>query len=241
MINILFRFSSAIIFPAIAAIALFTAANAQDVPDQMPAHIRTTGEATVTATPDRVRIDVGVVTQSESSATAVSQNAEKLAATLAELRKLLGRDADIKTISYVVAPVYRYPREGGEPSITGYTATNIVRVTLDDLAKTGSVIDTAARTGSNRIQNLQFLLKDEAAASARALREAALQARSKANALASALGVKILGIHSVTESSAPSYPVRDMAFARAEAASTPIEPGTIEVRATVSLVVKIGQ
>jgi uncharacterized protein YggE len=49
-------------------------------------------------------------------------------------------------------------------------------------------------------------------------------------------------ILSVSETSSPVYPVRDVAFARAEtAASTPIEPGTIEVKATVTLTVEIAQ
>jgi uncharacterized protein YggE len=43
----------------------------------------------------------------------------------------------------------------------------------------------------------------------------------------------------VSESGPVAIPVRDVAFARAEAASTPIEPGTIEIRATVSLTVAI--
>lgn len=208
---------------------------------QKPPSIQTSGEAVVTAKPDRAQIDVGVGTQADTSQSAVTQNAQKLEATLARLRQLLGNNADIKTISYSVSPNYRYPKEGGEPTISGYTATNIVRVTLDDLTKVGSVIDTAAQAGSNRIQNLRFILKDESAAQAQALREAAIQARTKAQALASALDLKIVRVLSVSESGSPVQPFRDVAFARAEAASTPIEPGTIEIRATVSYMVEVSQ
>ena len=97
--------------------------------------------------------------QADTSQTAVTQNAQKLEATLAKLRQLLGANADIKTISYNVTPNYSYPKEGGEPTIAGYTATNIVRITLDDLTKVGTVIDTASEAGSNRIQNLRFMLR----------------------------------------------------------------------------------
>lgn len=214
---------------------------AQDPAGKLPPSISTTGEATVTVKPDRAQIDVGVVTQAATSQTAVTQNAQKLEATLAKLRQLLGSNADIKTISYTVTPNYRYPREGGEPTITGYTATNIVRVTLDDLTKVGSVIDTASQAGSNRIHNLRFTLKDEGPVQAEALREAAVQARAKSQALASALGLKVVRVLSVVESGSPVIPVRDVAFARAETASTPIEPGTIEVRATVAYTVEVSQ
>jgi len=211
----------------------------QDSIEKLPPSIRTSGEAVVSVNPDRAQIDVGVVTQANTSQTAVAQNAQKLEATLARLRQLLGNTADIKTISYTLSPTYRYPKEGGEPTITGYTATNIVRVTLDDLTKVGQVIDTATQSGSNRIQNLRFTLKDEQTVQAQALRDAAVNARSKARALASALNLRIIRVLSIVESGSPGFPVRDVAFARAEAAPTPIEPGTIEVRATVSYMVEV--
>ena len=97
--------------------------------------IRVTGESVVSATPDRVQIDVGVVTQAARSRDAASQNASRLDAVLAALRKTLGAGSDIKTISYSLNPNYQYHPNGGEPTITGYTATNVLRITLDDLAK----------------------------------------------------------------------------------------------------------
>ncbi|HSK71489.1 MAG TPA: SIMPL domain-containing protein [Pyrinomonadaceae bacterium] len=221
-------------------LVLFAAqAAAQESAERLPPFIRTSGEAVVTAKPDRARIDVGVVTQADSSQAAVAGNAKQLEATLAQLRKLLGANADIKTISYTLNPNYRYPREGGEPTITGYTAINIVRVTLDDLAQVGRVIDTATATGANRIQNLQFTLRDERAVQAQALREAAIKARGKADALASALNLTILRVLSLVESSPVVVPMYDVAMARTETASTPIEPGTIEIRATVTLTVEV--
>lgn len=207
---------------------------------KIPPSIRTNGEAVEMATPDRARIDFGVMTQAKTSQTAVEQNAQKLAAVLASLRRLLGADADIKTISYTLSPNYLYPKEGGEPSITGYTATNVVSVTLDDLTQVGKAIDAATQAGANRIQSLQFTLRDERAVQARALRTAALNARSKADALASALNVRIVRVFSVVESSPIINPIHNVAYARADSgAATPIEPGTIEVRATVELMVEI--
>lgn len=216
-------------------------AKAQDASDKLPPSIRTSGEALVIVQPDRAQIDVGVVTQADTSQAAVVQNARKLESALASLRQLLGANADIKTISYTVSPNYRYPKEGGEPTVAGYTATNIVRVTLDDLTKVGRVIDTATQAGTNRIQNLRFMLKDESRAQSQALREAALQARAKSQALASALSLKVVRVLSVLENGSPGIAMREVAFARADSAQTPIEPGTIEVRASVTLTVEITQ
>jgi uncharacterized protein YggE len=212
---------------------------AQDVNAKLPPSIQTSGEAVITAKPDRAQIDIGVTTQADTSQTAASKNATQLEAVLSQLRRVLGPGADIKTISYSLSPNYRYPTGGGEPTITGYTATNIVRVTLDDLTQVGKVIDAATSSGANRIQSLQFTLKNKEAVEAQALSEAAVSARKKAETLAAALGLHIVRILYVTESSPVVVPVRSVAFARAEAASTPIESGTIEVRASVSLTVEI--
>ncbi|HEX2641339.1 MAG TPA: SIMPL domain-containing protein [Pyrinomonadaceae bacterium] len=212
---------------------------AQDAANKLPPSIQTSGEAVITAKPDRAQIDIGVVTQADNSQNAASKNATQLGAVLAQLKQLLGTGADVKTISYSLSPNYRYPTGGGEPTITGYTATNVVRVTLDDLTQVGKVIDTATGSGANRIQSLQFTLKNRETVEAQALTEAARNARKKADTLAAALGVNILRILSVSESSPIVVPVRSVAYARAEATSTPIESGTIEVQATVSLSVEI--
>jgi uncharacterized protein YggE len=204
--------------------------------------IRVTGDAVVTAKPDRARIDVGVVTQAPQSQDAAAQNARRVDGVLAALRKALGASADIKTISYSLNPNYQYQPNGREPKITGYTATNVVRVTLDDLAKIGNVIDGATQAGANQVQSIQFTLRDEQAVRGQALREAALKARAEADALAAALGLKINRIMSVEEAGPIVVPMRDVMFAaRAEAAAapTPIQAGTIEVTANVTLTVEV--
>ncbi len=229
-------------FAALAVIFItFGGARAQSIEDHHPRvpTINTAGEATVSVQPDQARVELGVTTEADTSDAAVTQNAEKLNATLAAIRALQIAGIEIKTVSYTLQPKYRYPREGGEPVLTGYTATNIVRVTLNDLTKVGTVIDAGTKAGANRVHSLQFTLQDDRAVKAQALREAAQQAREKSNALAGALGLEVVRILNVTESGPTMVPVRDVAYARAEMANTPIEPGTIEIKATVSLTVEV--
>jgi uncharacterized protein YggE len=233
------KFTSRLLVLAVLSVLSTLFTSAQDASSKLPPSIQTSGESVITAKPDRAQIDIGVVTQADSSQVAASRNATQLEAVLGQLRRQLGAGADIKTISYSLTPNYRYPTGGGEPTITGYTATNVVRVTLDDLTQVGKAIDTATSSGANRIQSLQFTLKDRQMAEARALTEAAVNARKKADILAGALGLRVVRVLTVSESSPVVIPVRDVAYARAEATQTPIEPGTIEVRATVSLTVEI--
>jgi uncharacterized protein len=223
--------------------ALQTEVAAQEPADRSRPTIRVTGEATITAKPDQAIIDVGVVTQAQSAQAAAAQNAQKADAVISDLRRVAGAGAEIKTISYSVSPNYRYPREGGQPTIAGYIASNIVQVKMNDITQVGKVIDAATQSGANNIQGIRFMLKDEQSIRSQALAEAALKARAKAEAIASALKLKVQRVLHVEEGgSATPVPIYARAeMAQAAAASTPIEAGTIDVRALITLTVEIAQ
>jgi uncharacterized protein YggE len=198
--------------------------------------VRVVGDALVMAEPDQAELDIGVVTEAKTAASAADQNAQRAQRVISELKKALGADAVIKTLAYSVNPNYRYPREGGRPEITGYTAANVVRVTLQKLDQVGRTIDAATQASANTIQNLRYSLKDENPARAQALREAAENAKEKADALAAALALKLVRIISISENRSPVIPLaKDVALAEARSSATPIEAGTIEVRAEVTL------
>jgi uncharacterized protein YggE len=208
--------------------------------------IRVTGRATVTVSPDQASVDVGVVTEAPEAKDAARGNAEKLDAVLKSIRNALGPDAKFETVSYSLNPLYRYPEPRREPVLTGYSATNIVRIKELALDKVGEVVDLATSSGANTVSNIAFGLRDEGAVKARALREAAVDAKAKAEALADALGVQVLGIFSVTEGEPdiirplPMYRGAEAAMAQA-APATPVEARAIEVRASVTLSVWIRQ
>jgi len=204
--------------------------------------IRVSGDARVTAKPDRVQIDVGVTTRAAQSQDAAAQNARQVDAVLAAVRKAAGPNAVLKTISYSLNPNYQFHPNGGEPTLQGFTALNVVQVTLDELGKIGAVIDAATQSGANHVQGIQFTLRDQDAVRAEALREAALRARAEADVLAGALGLKVLRVLSVEEQSPRVVPVRVYGGARAmatAAAATPVEAGTLDVTADVTLSVEV--
>jgi uncharacterized protein YggE len=206
--------------------------------------VTASGEAVISIEPDQAEIDIGVVTQAKNAPDAASENANKLARVMAAVKKLLAQGDEIKTASYSLNPNYRYPREGGRPEITGYTATNILRITTGTLPNVGKLIDAAMASGANTIQRLVYNLKDESGAQRQALRLASQKAKVKAEEIAGALGLKIIKILSVTEVERAVRPIV-MAQGRAAqmeamaAAPTPIEAGTIEVRSTVTLTAEI--
>lgn len=200
--------------------------------------IRAVGDATVSAAPDQVKIDIAVTTQAGTAQEASTQNANQVSVVLAQLRQLLGVNADIKTINYSVAPNYRYPQGGGLPTLVGYIATNTVEVTLGDTSLAGKVIDTATQAGATTVSGLRFGLKDDQPSRAQALRAAAVQARAHADAIAAGLGVRTGAVISAEEG--VSINVQPRAGVTS-AAATPIEPGMLDVHATVTLEVEIAQ
>ena len=225
-------------FLPVAAI-LAISASAQP-PAPRPASVRATGEAVVVVKPDQAKIAIGVITQAPTAQAAASQNASQTKTVLDKLRSAVGAETDIRTISYTVSPNYQYPRDGGKPTITGYTAVNTVEATIGDLSEVGKVIDVAVQGGANQIQRLEFTLKDEKPARAEALRQASLDARSNAQAMAAALGLKLGPVLSLEQSSPESgRPPVPLMAARVAAAPTPVEPSPIEIRATVTLTVAV--
>jgi len=212
-------------------------------PSPPPATIQVTGEAQISETPDRVYIDIGVTTQAQDSEAAASQNAARLSAVLTAVRRAAGPGAQLTTTEYSINPNYTYPRRGGPPAVVSYTVSNVVQVRLDDLRRIGGVIDAATRAGANNVQDIRFALRDQQVPRNQALREAVLNARQDADALADALGLKVVRVLSVNEEGAagvPYYP-RGRIFAQAEAAAapTPVEAGTLDVSATVTLTVEV--
>mgnify|MGYP001108679422 CR=1 FL=1 len=201
--------------------------------------VRATGEGTVSAKPDRAQIQIGVVTEATTAQAAASQNAKQTTEVIAELRRVLPAGADLQTSGYSLQPNYRSgPREA--PRIVGYIASNTVRVTIDDLTSVGKVIDAATATGANQIRGIHFMVKDEQALRAQALRAAVAQARRNAEAMASGLGLKLGQVLSVEEAAPVVVPRFERAVALAAAAdTTTIEPGTIDVRAQVTITVEI--
>ncbi len=69
---------------------------------------------------------------------------------------------------------------------------DVVQVKTHDLTRVGKLIETATQSKADRIQGLQFGLKDEQGVYAQALGEAAARAKAKAEAIASALGLRCL-------------------------------------------------
>ena len=65
------------------------------------------GEASASAKPDQVRIQIGVVTQAPTASEAGAQNAKQSSAVISDLKQQAGPSAQIQTSNYSIYPMYR--------------------------------------------------------------------------------------------------------------------------------------
>jgi uncharacterized protein len=204
--------------------------------------IEVTGEGRVEVPPDLALLDFGVVTRAPTAAAAARENSARMERVLSALRKAAGSDATLSTGTYSIRPVYAPPsREQQEaPRITGYEVSNVVHVKTKGVPRLGEVIDAAIEAGANQVQRLVFTVADDSEARRAALGMAARQAREKAEALAVGLRVKLGAVRSLVEQELGGVRPLARGVAMQEAASfTPVEPGTVDVRARVVLTMDI--
>jgi uncharacterized protein len=224
---------------AVAALAVrpgpTTGAPATDTPALHTITISATGS--VTLIPDVARVGVGV-TVTKPTVRAARDAASAAMTSVIDAVKALGIDAkDLQTTSIDLSPVYN---DGSPAKITGYRMSEQLQVTVRDLDKAGDVIDTATAKGATDVNGLWFEVADPAKAMDDARADAIAKARTSAQAMAAAAGVTLKGVVSMSEASI-SYPgpMYGAAAARDEAA-TPVQPGTQDVQANVTVVFEIG-
>jgi uncharacterized protein len=201
-------------------------------------YIRAYGEGVVTMRPDQAKVTLSIVTTGQTANDVSNQNAVRTSAVMDQVRSLLGTKGELKTLSYSLSPNYVYPRDGGVPQLVGFTAQNTIETTVNDLAMIGSTIDTSIQAGATRVDGLRLTLKDDDPARAQALRTAGQKARAKAESIATGLGVRLGAVLAAEEGVSVRSPVLDRG-ATGVAATTPVEPGTLDVRATITLDIEI--
>jgi hypothetical protein len=203
--------------------------------------VRATGEATVTARPDRAQISIGVLTQNSTAQAAATANAVQTTQVIEAIKRTLGEGGEQKTAGYSISPQYQYTT-GRAPKITGYQASNTVLIIVNDLSMLGKVIDAASDSGANNINGVSFSLKDDTPVRNQALAEAAAKAHAAAEAIAKALNTHVVGVLQAETSQTPIIRPQTRSFAAlagAAAAPTPIEPGDLDIHASVTVTLEV--
>lgn len=190
------------------------------------------GEGRVEAAPDEALVQLGV----EARGATVEEARQKAArAQTGLIDALLGEGVeqrDIQTSRLSVAPDYEYTEKGR--NLLGYVVANMVQVRLRALQRIGPTLDAALAAGGDvvRLDGITFRLSDPEAVEAQAREEAIAQARQRAQQVANALGVTLGEAIAIEEApgQGPPRPVMMRLEAADAQATTPVEPGAVEVR-----------
>lgn len=239
--------SAALAIAALLATPL--AAQAQVQPEAAAVFAATTlnlaayGEARVA--PDMATISTGVTTEAASAQEAMRANAQKMNQVVAALRRLGVAERDIQTSGLNLQPQQVYG-EGQPPRVTGYQASNTVTVTVNDLARLGSIVDAVVQSGSNTINGVSFGLKDPTRAENEARQAAVRALRAKAELYSQATGLRLQRLVNLSEGTSYSSPPPPMPYARMasmEAADmkTSVSPGELRVRVDVTGVYELSR
>jgi uncharacterized protein YggE len=204
--------------------------------------ITVTGTSEVTAKSDMATINVSVETSSPNVKAAARENAN----TMTAVRNAViaaGADASkIETQNYNIYPQQTYDSKGNA-KVKEYRCTNSMKVVVDQLSRTGNVMDAAVEAGANRIDSVDFSVAHPEVYKDEALKKATEDAYRKAKIIASALGRSVVNVISASDDNVNVVPYRMMnvklAAARVEDSTTPIDPGESKMQGRVTVVFEI--
>jgi uncharacterized protein YggE len=205
------------------------------IPDGTLLDVTATGKTT--RVPDLATIRAGVVSQAPTAAQALSDNAQRMAAVLASLKKAGIQPRDIATANVSLQPQYRY-EDNKPPVITGYQATNNVSIRFRDIARSGTILDALVAQGANQIDGPNLSLDQPDAALDEARVDAVKRAQARALLYAKAAGLSVSRILTISEGSeiaGPQPPMPVYRMAAAKAADTQIMPGESDVTVTITV------
>jgi uncharacterized protein YggE len=201
--------------------------------------LNVTGSGTVYLTPDIAYVNIGVHTEEADLALSMANNNAQVQAVVDALRAN-GVDAnDIQTSNFSVWSYQTTDPMSG--LITGwkYAVDNSVTVKVRDLSKLDNLLTIVVEAGANNINGITFDVSDKTAALAEARTKAMANADALAGELAATANVSLGGIVNIsyTEVTSPyyGYGYGKGGGGGAESAATPINPGQLELTATVNV------
>ena len=224
------------------AVAVVIGRAAAQAESAKPHVIEVSGDGQAQSPPDQATVELAIETHAVTAGEAAGSNGARAQKVRDALKSKLGDKGTMWTGGYSLYPDYSEPRPGSEAKIIGYHAQNSITIETSDLELVGPVIDAAIAAGANRVNSLQYSLRDNTKARSEAITRASKDAQAQAQALASALGIKLGAvIKATTVAEVRPIPMMRMQAmtAMAGAAATPVEAGQITVPATVSLTYEI--
>ena len=205
--------------------------------------VTTNGFAQLNANPDKVVVYIQAQTIDKTAQDATSKNARVVDDLTLALLRLGFTKEEIQTEQFSIYPNYDW--QSGNQDITGYTATQNIKVETSDFGKVGKIVDSAVSAGAliNYI-NFELSVENQNKYKAQLLEQATLDGMTKADSIARGLGKSVRGVVSVSTNDYGYYPVpiyrSDSGKGLEESvASATINPSQLDLNAAVTVTFKI--
>ncbi|MBO0855855.1 MAG: SIMPL domain-containing protein [Nocardia sp.] len=199
-----------------------------DSGDSGPRSVTVIGNGKVTGTPDTLQATIGVQVQGADVSGALNETSGKVKAVTDAVSSAGVERKDIQTQQVSLEPRYTSPAPGGAGQISGYEATNSLRITIRDTSKASVILAAAANAGGDntRISGVSFSIDDDTALLNKAREAAFNDARSRADQYAKLAGDRLGKVLAVTETTSGQQGAEKSPAMNGRAvAPVPTEPG----------------
>ena len=211
---------------AVAGVARPEGARAVEGPPQTGDSITVSGSGSVSVVPTTAVFSFGVDSRAATARAALAANSREMRLVIAAVKAAGGQRVTTQSVSLSQAF-----GPNGEP--TGFAASNIISTTID-LDRVGGVIDAAVEAGANQVNGPALGVADREKLYRQALKAAVANARESADVLATAAGRSLGKVTAIVEGGG-SYPVPMYARSAVSDAGAPIEAGTQDTTATITV------
>lgn len=160
--------------------------------DETLLSVSATGQADTR--PDKAQFQAGIVTYQPTAKGANDANLIKISQIIGALKELGIAEKDIQTRVVTVQRIDWGDKKGQ------FQSSNVVTVTVRDLAKAGAAIATATAAGANIISGPNLQISDTERAATGAYTNAYLAARQRAEAYAKAANMQIARVIAIRDS-----------------------------------------
>jgi len=159
-----------------------------------------TGSATTQIKPDKVTVSLGVETTNTKAKAALAANSELMNKIISALKIAGVKDNETSTSSFTISPNRDYSIDKNQGKLIGFTVSNSIQIDSNNVNNTSEWIDIAVSSGANNVNSVYFSLSDKKLDDIRKelVKDAIDNAKEKADIAASALGLKIVGIRTVS-------------------------------------------
>jgi uncharacterized protein YggE len=195
------------------------------------------GSAQQLVQPDRVVVGLGLTVVAADAATALDQVSERSVTLGDRLAELGFTSADWVTDGVTVAEEWEYRRD--QNTLVGHRASTAITVTIDELDRLPRLLRLAVGDAGAHVRNLSWQVDTAHPVRHELLGRAALDARRRAEAYVSALGLRLGAVELISEApiSTGPAPMADampmMRAMKAGGAEMAVSAGQIELSAQV--------